>query len=85
MNYHYFDSPVQLFYEPNDRVKFKHPWWVKISTSQPKCVYYFGSFDNRLEAVKALPGYIEDLEEEQAKGIFAEIKQEYPQLLTIGE
>lgn len=85
MNYRYLDSPVQLFCKPNNRVEFKPPWWVKISTSQPKCVYYFGSFDSKPEAMEALPGYVEDLEGEGAKGIFIEIKQDYPQQLTIDE
>jgi hypothetical protein len=75
--------PVQSFNRTDYRVEFKLPWWIKISTSHPKCVYYFGSFDNKLEAVEALPGYIEDLEAEQARGIFAEIKQDCPQQLTI--
>lgn len=68
-----------------NKVKVVPPWWVKISTSRPKCIYYFGSFDNKSEAMKALPGYIEDLEQEQAKGISVEIKQEYPKSLTIAE
>ena len=85
MNYiQSFLSKVSYF-KPLNKVKVVPPWWVKISTSQPKCVYYFGSFNDKSEAMEALPGYVEDLEQEQAAGILVEIKQEHPQLLTISE
>lgn len=68
-----------------NQFKSENPWWVKITTSKPKCVYYFGSFNSKMEANKALPGYVEDLENEQAKGIFVEIKQDNPKQLTIAD
>ncbi len=37
------------------------PYWVKIKTAQPKCIYYFGHFDNLQEAKINQNGYIEDL------------------------
>ena len=85
MNYiQSFLSKIFHFISP-DKIYFVSPWWVKISTSRPKCIYYFGSFNNRSEAVEAMPGYIEDLEGEQAQGILIEIKQEHPKSLTITE
>ncbi|WP_013323598.1 DUF1816 domain-containing protein [Gloeothece verrucosa] len=60
----------------------KLPWWVKISTAEPKCLYYFGPFDSANEAQASKPGYIEDLLEEGAKVIFVEIEQSSPSILT---
>ncbi len=60
-------------------------YWVIINTSQPKCIYYFGPFDNRQEAKLNQNGYIEDLIEENAWGIFVEIKKCKPKILTVYE
>lgn len=65
-----------------DNIDKSVPWWVEISTAQPKCIYYFGPFDSADEAQSYKPGYIEDIQAEGAIGIFVEIKQCYPQLLT---
>lgn len=63
---------------------FSNPWWVKITTSEPNCVYYFGPFDNEEEATQAKPGYIEDLQQEGAQQIQFVIKQmAEPKELTI--
>jgi hypothetical protein len=45
---------------------FSNPWWVKITTAEPNCVYYFGPFNNEAEATQAKPGYVEDLQKEGA-------------------
>jgi hypothetical protein len=58
------------------------PWWVEISTAQPSCVYYFGPFESAEEAQIYQPGYIEDLQAEEAEGITVAIKQCQPQILT---
>ncbi|MBA3924475.1 MAG: DUF1816 domain-containing protein [Nostocaceae cyanobacterium] len=58
-------------------------WWVEIITNKPQCTYYFGPFACFKEAELALPGYIEDLEDEAALGIAAEIKRYQPKDLTI--
>lgn len=60
-------------------------WWVEIETESPKCVYYFGPFTTAKEAKAAQPGYIEDLQQEGAKGIKVEIKRCKPSKLTIFE
>lgn len=57
--------------------------WIKVTTAEPKCTYYFGPFLTRKEAKLAQPGFIEDLEAENAEGIKAEIKRCQPQELTI--
>lgn len=53
------------------------PYWLKISTKVPKCVYYFGPFDSPLEAKASQGGYIEDLMEEEAVGIHVELEQRF--------
>jgi Domain of unknown function (DUF1816) len=58
-------------------------WWVEVSTTQPKCTYYFGPFVDAKEAEKAISGYIEDLESESAQGIQVQIKRCKPERLTI--
>jgi hypothetical protein len=63
---------------------FSTPWWVKITTVEPKCIYYFGPFDSEAEAERAKPGYIEDLEQEGAQQITSILQQcAEPDLLTI--
>ncbi|MEM7762340.1 MAG: DUF1816 domain-containing protein [Cyanobacteria bacterium P01_A01_bin.40] len=78
-------SLAQSADESDNVFNFVPPWWVKIATSKPKCIYYFGSFNSKSEAIDALPGYVEDLKSESAQGIAVEIKQEHPQQLTVSE
>lgn len=60
------------------------PYWLKITTKVPKCIYYFGPFDSPLEAKALQGGYIEDLMEENAQGIHVELEQcSAPKELTI--
>ena len=62
------------------------PYWLKISTKVPSCVYYFGPFDSPLEAKALQAGYIEDLLAENAVGINIELQQcPTPPELTICE
>lgn len=58
-------------------------WWVEIKTSSPVCLYFFGPFLSQKEAEAALPGYIEDLESEQARNISTEVKRCKPTQLTV--
>lgn len=60
-------------------------WWVKISTTIPSCIYYFGPFDTFREAQLLRDGYIDDLIEEKAQGITVEIKRCQPVEMTIFE
>lgn len=61
---------------------FSKPLWVEILTSNPHCIYYFGSFPNRAEAEAACPGYIEDLENEGSQVLKVIIKPCQPKMLT---
>ena len=62
------------------------PYWLKITTKVPKCVYYFGPFDSPLEAKSLQAGYIEDLLSENAQGIHLELEQcSQPADLTVCE
>jgi hypothetical protein len=58
-------------------------WWIEVSTTQPRCTYYFGPFADVKEAESAVKGHIEDLESESAKGIQAIVKRCKPERLTI--
>lgn len=64
--------------------KFDVAWWVEITTTEPCCTYFFGPFQNSTEAGTAYPGYVEDLESEQARGIEINIiKRCKPDVLTV--
>lgn len=60
-------------------------YWIEVTTAKPSCLYYFGPFLTHKGAKLALPGFIEDLETENAEDIKAEIKRCQPQELTIFE
>ena len=63
---------------------FSTPWWVKITTADPHCIYYFGPFDSEEEAEQAKPGYIEDLQAEGAQRIQTSLQHiAEPEELTI--
>jgi hypothetical protein len=57
--------------------------WVEITTSVPRCTYYFGPFAGQTDAEAAHFGYVEDLKEEGAQEIRVAIKQCKPTILTI--
>ena len=59
------------------------PWWIEIHTNSPHCTYYFGPFDSAFEAQDLQTGYLEDLRQEQAQILTAQIKQCQPPQLTI--
>ena len=62
------------------------PYWLKITTKVPKCIYYFGPFDSPLEAKALQGGYIEDLMSENAQGIHIEMEHgPQPKNLTVCE
>jgi Domain of unknown function (DUF1816) len=58
-------------------------WWVEVFTTQPQCTYYFGPFADATSAMAESVGYIKDLEEESAQGIFAQIRRCKPDQITI--
>ena len=63
--------------------KINRPYWIKISTIEPKCIYYFGPFSSYPEARQMQNGYVEDLMSEQAVGISVKIERCMPTKLTI--
>ena len=58
------------------------PWWVKVLSTHPYCVYYFGPFNSQQEAEANQNGYIQDLEGEGNQGITVEILRAEPTILT---
>lgn len=58
-------------------------FWIEIKTDNPKCIYYFGPFANKQEALLAQDGYVEDLMQEGTKGISLRISRFKPTELTI--
>ena len=58
-------------------------FWVEIVTDNPHCTYYFGPFFSIQEADEAKGGYVEDLENEGAQGIYVKVKRCKPTNLTI--
>jgi hypothetical protein len=79
----FLDSAKGIF---NDFVNsFGANWWLEVTTTQPRCTYYFGPFDQAREAEAACPGYLEDLQQEGAAGIETAIKRCNPKLVTICE
>lgn len=63
----------------------QRPWWIKVHTQNPACIYYFGPFESRSEARISQAGYVEDLEQENAQNIRVEIDQFSPQQLTVDD
>ena len=62
----------------------KLPYWLKINTEVPQCIYYFGPFDSASEAKALQAGYIEDLTAENATGISVKLlRRSQPEELTI--
>ena len=60
------------------------PWWIKITTAEPNCIYFFGPFESEAEALNHQPGFIEDLEGENAQQIETSLQRsEAPDQLTI--
>ncbi|WP_404789997.1 DUF1816 domain-containing protein [Altericista sp. CCNU0014] len=57
-------------------------WWVELQTARPDCLYYFGPFTSFAEAEASQLGYIQDIEEEGARGITVRVKWCKPRQLT---
>jgi hypothetical protein len=58
-------------------------WWIEVTTESPNCTYFFGPYVSAREAEAAQAGFIEDLEQEGARNIQAEVKRCRPTQLTI--
>ena len=58
-------------------------WWLEINTTVPCCTYYFGPFNSKKEAQLSRTGHVEDLCQEEARGIVTIVKQCQPDLLRV--
>ncbi len=65
-----------IFYYLNQ--PYSRDWWLKITTTKPLCIYYFGPFHDKREAQGSIHGYQEDLESEQAKVVQVQLYQAFP-------
>ncbi len=82
------DVPVDMSRDMSSRMaevfhRLGLAWWVEVKTQTPPCTYYFGPFISAKDAETALPGYIQDLESEQAQGIVTTVKRCKPKQLTM--
>lgn len=78
-------NPLKLFSSAsiNNRPS-QFLWWVKIQTTNPQCIYYFGPFINATDAYLHQAGYIKDLLAEGAEITDIRLLQQYqPEKLTI--
>lgn len=76
----HLNLPLKLYSLINQN---QNSWWIKISTTIPRCTYFFGPFDSSHEAKQQRFGYIDDLVQEKAFGITVEVQQSDPISLTI--
>jgi Domain of unknown function (DUF1816) len=78
-------KPMKLPFSLSSLNFLNSHWWIKIYTSKPSCIYYFGPFDSKKEAKIHQHGYVEDLAREKAQGITVETKLilNLPKSLTI--
>lgn len=58
-------------------------WWIEILVDNPACLYYFGAFNNYLEAHLNKVSYVQDLEEEGAELVDIRVRVQRPEQLTI--
>ncbi|MGD1941459.1 MAG: DUF1816 domain-containing protein [Leptolyngbyaceae cyanobacterium] len=65
--------------------KLHAPWWVKVQTKVPQCVYFFGPFTSSQEAHHHKNGYIEDLTQEGGQGIRVAVRRGHPKVLTLAK
>ena len=61
----------------------KSDWWIKILTTEPSYMYYFGAFTSYSEAETSKDGYIQDLKQEGAEIVNYKIEQGKPKQLTM--
>jgi hypothetical protein len=76
---------ILSFLETNKISDDNTPWWVKITSISPHCIYYFGPFASFDEAQQHQAGYLQDIESEGAQDISLSIERSNPHYLTIFE
>ncbi|MEO0854381.1 MAG: DUF1816 domain-containing protein [Cyanobacteria bacterium J06648_11] len=60
-------------------------WWIQVSMHSPASVMYFGPFDTYREAESQLAGYVDDLQQEGATELVADIQRCHSESLTFGD
>ncbi|NJN29976.1 MAG: DUF1816 domain-containing protein [Synechococcales cyanobacterium RM1_1_8] len=78
---HRSQLPSTVAFSPT-QLPLKQPWWVKIQTTEPPCLYYFGPFRWQWLALRHRRGYCEDLLQERAQGLEVAVVQAQPEQLT---
>jgi hypothetical protein len=58
-------------------------WWIEVGTFNPICVYFFGPFADKAEAESYKEGFFQDLESENARILYSNVKYCQPRQLTI--
>jgi Domain of unknown function (DUF1816) len=58
-------------------------WWLEVGTIHPICIYFFGPFEDPLEAEFSKEGFSQDLEGENARLLYSDVKLCKPRQLTI--
>jgi hypothetical protein len=66
-----------------DETNLRVGWWLEVGTLNPLCIYFFGPFEGQQEAEAAKRGYFEDLEREDARILYFNVKFCQPRKLTI--
>ena len=62
---------------------YEEAWWLRVTTKEPCCEYYFGPFSQRCDVAIRRGGFIKDLYDEGATQIETEILWYRPTELTI--
>jgi hypothetical protein len=73
---------ISIFKTLSDR-QMEKSWWVQVKTENPKYTYYFGPFESLKVARDKQPGFVEDLQAEQAEVSHAGVEWCNPPALTI--
>jgi hypothetical protein len=66
-----------------DETNLRVGWWLEVGTLNPLCIYFFGPFEGQMEAEAAKRGFFEDLEREDARILYFNVKFCQPRKLTI--
>lgn len=78
-----YQNMILSFLQTNKISDDNTPWWLKITSLYPHCIYYFGPFASFEEAQQHQGGYLQDLESEGAQGISLSIERSNPRYLTV--
>jgi Domain of unknown function (DUF1816) len=60
-------------------------WWIEVGATHPLCIYYFGPFENQVDAEFSKDECLEDLEHEKSAIVYARVKFCQPRKRVIQE